>query len=326
MKRNQKKLRKLQQYGNVIMFPGTYEKLVRNGERYLHEQQYEKAVEVFDQAIQLEPKTNHISYPFALALYETKDFRRAKEFALQALKADSEDYMPVMELYLTVLIQLEEHEEVELSIEALIEEGFIPPNLLNKFIYLRDLNRRLTIRYDDKKTDKEKPSMTFEDFQKKDLFFQHQFLTSLKGQHLKRSVGLLEEIINSGVISASISTFSLMLLKEVGYNQFITIQKYGQKIKVNPTDMALPGQDLHSQAVLSKTKRMLEKDPSQLQFVEDAIRKFTINAFPLTWGDYSAETVANAYVQYIEHLMTGKELAANPLLAFIQTVDQETDF
>lgn len=326
MKRNQKKLRKLQQYDNVIIFPGTHEKLVRDGERYLHEHQYEKAVEAFDLAIQLEPVLDHISYPFALALYETKDFKRAKEFALQALKADGEDYMPVMELYLTVLIQLEEHEEVELSIEALIEEGFIPPNLLNKFIYLRDLNRRLSIRYDDKKTEKEKPSMTFNEFEGKDLSFQQQFLTSLKGQHLKRSIGLLKEIVNSEEIPASINTFSLMLLKEVGYNQFITIQKYGQKIKVKPKDIALPGQDIHSQAVLSKVKRLLEKDPSQLQFAEDAIRKFIINAFPFTWGDDSAETVANAYVQYIEHLMTGKEIASNPLLAFIQTVDQETDF
>lgn len=325
MKKNQRKLRKLRHYDNVIIFPGTYERLVRDGERYLSKQQYEKAVQAFEGAIQLEPASNHFYFSYALALYETRDFQRAKEFALLALESGHNDHILVMELYLTVLIHLEEHEEVELSVGALIEEGLVPKNMLSKFIYLRDLNRRLSIRYKEEPASVE-PPLTFESFKEKDLYFQQQFLTSLKGMELKQSIPLLEEIVESSVVPPSIITFSLMLLKEVAYDQFVTVQKYGQKIEILPKDIVLPGQDIYSQSILDEVGKMFEKDPSKLQFADGAIRKFVINAFPFNWGDYSVEEVANAYVQYIEHLVTGEAFSSDPLLEFIQIVDGEADF
>ena len=56
-------------------------------------------------------------------------------------------YIDAMELYLTISIQLQEYEEVEMTIDTLIDEGIIPHELLNKFNYLRELNNRLSMRY-----------------------------------------------------------------------------------------------------------------------------------------------------------------------------------
>ena len=52
-----------------------------------------------------------------------------------------------MELYLTISIQLQEYEEVEMTIEALLDEGIVPHDMLQKFNYLRELNARLSTRY-----------------------------------------------------------------------------------------------------------------------------------------------------------------------------------
>lgn len=326
MKKNQRKLRKLAHYDNVIIFPGTYEKYVRDGERYLSEHQYEKAIEAFEGAIQLEPASTQFLFSYAVALYETKDYPRAKKFALLALEYGNGDYIFVMELYFTVLIHLEEYEEVEVSVQALIEEGLVPREMLSKFIYLRDLNRRLSARYGEEVQTNVEAPFTFDEFRNKDLYFQQQFLTSLKGLDLERSIGLLAEIVESRDIPPSIITFSLMLLKEVQYDQLVTVEKYGQKIQVKPKEVSLPGQDLLSQAVLQEVEKKLEKDPSKLQFVDEAIRKFIINAFPFQWAEDSVEIIANAYIEYIEYLMTGEAFSSNPLLEFIQKVDQEADF
>lgn len=326
MKKDQRKLRKLHQHDNVIIFPGIYERLVREGERNLEKGEYEKAVQAFEGAIQLEPTSERFLFSYALALYETKAFKRAKEIALLALNAENGEEMLVMELYLTVLIQLEEYDEVELSVQALIEEGLVPPNMLSKFIYLRDLNRRLSVRYRKEESVEIEEPFTLEDFKEKSLYAQQQYLTSLGGANLKRSVGLLEEIVESTDISSSIITFSLMLLKELDYHETVTIQKYGQTREIIPNEITLPGQDLLSQAVLEEVERRLEKDPSKLQFVDGAIRKFTIHAFPFGWGDYPVDVIASAYIEYIDHLITGEDLQGNSLHAFIQKVDQETDF
>ena len=49
-----------------------------------------------------------------------------------------------MELYLTISIQLQEYEEVEMTIDALIDEGVVPQDMLQKFTYLRELNGSLS--------------------------------------------------------------------------------------------------------------------------------------------------------------------------------------
>lgn len=326
IKKSQRKLRKFRDYDNVFIFPGTYERLVREGERYLSEQKYEEAVQAFEGAIQLEPTSEEFLFSYAIALYETKDYPNAKSISLLALESGHGDYMLLMELYLTVLIHLEEYEEVELSAQALIEEGLVPPDMLSKFIYLRDLNRRLAFRYSEDEVVEVEAPMSFVEFKEKDLYSQQQFLTSLKGTSLKRSICLLEEIVESSDVPSSIITFTLMLLKEINYDRKVIVQKYGEKREVIPKDIVLPGQDLHSQAILEEVGRKLEKDPSKLQFVDGAIRKFTINAFPFSWGEYSVEMIADAYIQYIDHLITGEALPENPLFLLIQKVDQEADF
>ena len=104
-------------------------------------------MEAFDQAIVYEPDYPEFLGPYAVALYETKDFQRAKEIAARLLHSGTADYVDAMELYLTISIQLQEYDEVEMTIDALIDEGIVPHDMLNKFNYLRELNARLSERY-----------------------------------------------------------------------------------------------------------------------------------------------------------------------------------
>ena len=63
------------------MFPGTFEKLVEKGINSVELEEFEKAVEAFDQAIEYEPDNPEFLGPYAVALYETKDFHRAKDIS-----------------------------------------------------------------------------------------------------------------------------------------------------------------------------------------------------------------------------------------------------
>ena len=81
--------------------------------------EFEKAVEAFDQAIIYEPDYPEFLGPYAVALYETKDFQRAREIAARLLHSGTTNYIDAMELYLTISIQLQEYEEVEMTIDTL---------------------------------------------------------------------------------------------------------------------------------------------------------------------------------------------------------------
>lgn len=326
MRKGKKHAQKLGNYENVFIFPGTIERTVNEGISHLENHQYEKAVESFDTALELDPEADHFLFMFAVALYETRDYKRSKEYAFFTMERGAGDYLSALELYLTNLIQLGEYKEVELQADAIIKSKSLPPDRLNKFTYLRDLNGRLALRYGEEEAADHTPPFSMESFTKKDLFEKQQILATLEGESLERAVPILKEIAESTEFPPSILSFALTLLKEVQYDEQITVQKFGQTVKCIPSKLILPDENEKNELILQYVANRLEKNPSKRQFVEAAIQKFIIVAFPLDWGDYSVEEIGEAYVAYIESLMLDKEIPQTKLLAMIQEVDEAVDF
>ncbi|WP_172369008.1 tetratricopeptide repeat protein [Sporosarcina jiandibaonis] len=321
-----KKYRRLRKSENVIVFPGTFEKLVAKGIECVKHNQFEKAVEAFDQAIIFEPEHPEFLGPYAVALYETKDFERARDIATRLLHSGTANYVDAMELYLTICIQLQEYEEVEMTIDTLLEEGIIPKELLTKFTYLRELNSRLSMRYTPDESIPSEAVFTFEEFLEMDIYTQQHTLASLEGTDLRAMIPVLEDIAESVHLPPLIVTFAITLLQQVGYAKQITIKKFGDEMVIVPAQMTLPGQDTFTQNVLSRLEEILVKDPSRFEMAKSLIEKFAITAFPFTWGQYEEEEVAYAYVDYIECLFTGEELPNTSLHYFIKQIDDMSNF
>lgn len=323
MRRKYGRLRKRE---NMIIFPGTFEKLVRQGMDFVENEEYKQAVEVFNQAIDIEPESLEFLTPYAIALYETRDFKRAKEITTRLLHSGPEDYAGTMELYLTILIQLEEYDDVEMNIDILLDEGFVPQELVDKFTYLRELNNRLSIRYGMDESVVPEAPFTLDAFIDMDVFTQQQVLASLDGTDLRAMTAILEDIAESVHLSPIVVTFALTLLHQSGYSKELTIRKFGMEKSVIPVDMTLPGQDDTTQQVLATLEELLTQDPSRFELAQGLVEKFAITAFPFNWGSYPTEEVADAYVLYIDSLFSGGEFPQAPLYTLIKQLDNESDF
>lgn len=320
-----KKYGRLRKKENVIVFPGTFEKLVENGHVAVEQENYELAVEAFDQAIVYEPDNPEFLGPYAVALYETKDFQRAKEIAAMLLHSGTADYVDAMELYLTISIQLQEYDEVEMTIEALIDEGIVPPDMLNKFNYLRELNGRLSDRYVQDQPSYQVEVFTLDEFMKMDALAQQYALASLEGSDLTDLVPLLAIIAARDDVAPLAITFALTLLHQMGYSKELTVRKFDWEKCVVPAAMTLPGQDDLTKQVLTEMDRRLLQDPSKLEMAQGLIEKFAITAFPFGWGSHTVEEVTSAYVNYIESLFSGERLPESALNKLIQQIDNDSD-
>ncbi|MFJ7936413.1 tetratricopeptide repeat protein [Sporosarcina sp. NPDC096371] len=323
MRRKYGRIRKME---NLIVFPGTYEKLIEQGFVAVEQSNFERAVEVFDQAILYEPDYPEFLGPYAVALYETKEFERAKEIAARLLHSGATDYIDAMELYLTISIQLQEYEEVEMTIEALIDEGIVPQDMLKKFNYLRELNGRLSNRYVQEEQVVPANPFTMEEFNQMDTAQQQYALASLEGMDLTTITPLLVEIAERDDVAPLVITFTLTLLHQAGYMEEVTVRKFGWKQEVIPGGMTLPGRDDLTGDVLVEIDRLLLKDPSRLEMAHGLIEKFAITVFPFGWQQHSAVEVATAYVNYIEGLFSGQPVPETELNRLIRQVDSDWDF
>ena len=161
----QKKRRQVIRKGNMVVFPGTLERLHREGREAMERDLHEEAVRYFESVLEIDPDDHSVFDGLAISLYEMKEYDRAKEFALLAMQNQAGDYIELLELYLSISIQLQQYEEVELTIQGLLEKGMIPENSLQKFQYLRELNGRLSDRYEEPTI--EEPSITSGQFYEK---------------------------------------------------------------------------------------------------------------------------------------------------------------
>lgn len=323
MRRKYGRLRKKE---NVIVFPGTFEKLVEKGITAVETKKFDEAVEAFDQAIIYEPDYPEFLGQYGVALYETKDFHRAKDIVSRLLHSGSANYIDAIELYLTISIQLQDYEEVEMTIDTLLDEGIIPQDLLSKFTYLRELNSRLSERYDTDAPTVARAPFTLDTFIDMDVMTQQHTLASLEGTELVEMIPVLRDIAEGVHFSSLVVTFALTLLHQANNAEELTVRKYGLEKSFVPADMTLPGQDSLTQTVLSEIEEMLVKDPSRLELAQGLIEKFAITAFPFDWGDYDAEEIAVSYVEYIESMFSGEQLPDTPLCALIVEIDNESDF
>ncbi|MEK5039132.1 tetratricopeptide repeat protein [Sporosarcina sp. FSL K6-3457] len=321
-----RKYGRIRKTDNVIVFPGTYEKLVEQGLVAVEQSNFDRAVEVFDQAILYEPDYPEFLGPYAVALYETKEFERAKDIAARLLHSGATDYIDAMELYLTISIQLQEYEEVEMTIDALIGEGIVPEDMLKKFTYLRELNGRLSNRYVAEQQAVPMKPFTLDEFNAMDSMHQQYALASLEGMELSGMVPLLIEIAERDDVAPLIITFALTLLHQAEYADEVVVRKFGWQQTVIPVSMTLPGRDDLTQEVLAEVDQLLLKDPSRLEMARGLIEKFAITAFPFGWNQYKASEVATVYVHYIESLFSGQPLPETELSRLIEQIDSDLSF
>ncbi|MCM3637252.1 hypothetical protein M3152_05910 [Sporosarcina luteola] len=312
---------------NIVVFPGALERLIEKGLDAVEDTDYAEAVEAFGQAYHFDPDNTRILAPYAVSLYETKDFPLAKEIATKLLHSGTTEYLDAMELYLAISIQLQDYDEVEMTIETLLDEGIVPPNMVTKFNYLRELNNRLSSRYIREELEpRQLDVFTMDEFMEGTTETQQGILALFENRELdKTTKNLLSQIVEKESLHPIVITYALVLLRESGFDGEVTVRKFGRSKSVIPADLELPSQDDRSIEVVNQIGGLFEKDPSRMQMAIDASLRYGIIAYPFCWDGFSTSEVADAYTQYIESMFTGAPVNATELNSWIRTVDQQTD-
>ena len=90
----------------VVLFPGMLDRMLDSAVIAAENQQYDEAVEQFEKFYTFSDGDEYSLSIFVHCLYETKNFERAKEVCEDLLALEPDNYLEVMELYLTICMQL----------------------------------------------------------------------------------------------------------------------------------------------------------------------------------------------------------------------------
>lgn len=328
--RMKKKYKKAKHFENIVVFPGMTERLLEEGHRYAENYQYDLAVKSFDEALRYTEGDEGTLSVYAYALYEIRAFDRAKLVCEELLAMGPTLYFEVMELYLTICMQLKNFEQATTLIAALLEEEAVPPEYIEKFERLKQLNseiaenRQTKWQVDEQEIDGQ--NCQFNDFKNRSIHQQITLLHELTHTNIRPLQTELVAMISDTDMHPFVQSLALLLLVEQQVDVTVTVNKLGEMRVVNPNDLRLPTELPQFQQIQTIVQTTLEKDPTTLEMVEYLIAKHAIVSYPFEWLSYDIEDIAQSYIDYVQAMFGHMKEMDYELIDFIQLLDRLSEF
>ncbi|WP_456278082.1 tetratricopeptide repeat protein [Bacillus sp. AK128] len=133
---------------NLVPFPNLKQRLLDKGMEALQKKQYQEALSLLQQTLDIDHELEEVQLAMVVCLFELGHLEEAHEKCQMMLKQDIGDYYEVLQIYLTILVQLGKYKEVESTIEAVLQEGKIPPQTVENFYRLLDFSRKMTVNHE----------------------------------------------------------------------------------------------------------------------------------------------------------------------------------
>src|SRR5690554_3378652 len=127
----------------VILFPNLVQRSLEKGLEYLQNKKYGPAVGLFEETLSYSPDNRDVYIGLLLAYYESGMLEKAKKTAKEMLAKGIGDYFDTVELYLMILVQLKEYDEMSATISALFDEQEIPYEKREHFFRLLEFANRM---------------------------------------------------------------------------------------------------------------------------------------------------------------------------------------
>lgn len=318
--KNKKNIKK---HGNVVLFPGTTERLLDEARELAENYHFVQANELFDKVFKIAPGDETSLSVYAYSLYETKNFEKAKDVCEELLTLGPSMYFEVMELYLTICMQLRQYKQVEKIIDSLFEEDVIPLDQVEKFHRLQKLNADIA------GNQNAQPEELVEDlfeldgtaFIQKSLQEQLAIVHELEGRNVRPMLAELKWIVEHDDVHPFIQSLLLIVLVEQDVNESLTISKLNRTENINPAQLELPTEMPQFQKVLGHVLNRLEQEPSTLDLVQSLIAKHAIVTYPFEWLDYDSEDVAISYIDFVKTMFGEIQEMDYEMIDFIQSLE-----
>ncbi|TWJ35233.1 hypothetical protein CHCC5027_2985 [Bacillus paralicheniformis] len=311
----------------IIPFPNVKERLVHKGMAALKEKNYHEALRLFSEAKRYDDEESDIYLGMAICLLEIGELEEAKGICEKMLKEGHGHYFTVLQVYMTILIQLRQYEKVKETIEAVLEENKLPPESAEQFYKLLDFSRKMTEDPGPEDITEDLPETEEVDQERvlNDTEEQVKLLHGLKDRNLTSYIGLLKTILQNPSAHPVVKTMILQLLAESDHEKPTLVAKFGDSMTINPTETVKPDDMPILKHVLSVLDDTLgNENPTLYQAVEELWRRHIYVLYPFQ-PKYSNRELWAAALHKVGYEMHGIDIDKEELHILYEFNDRQLD-
>ncbi|MDR4889144.1 tetratricopeptide repeat protein [Fredinandcohnia sp. QZ13] len=272
----------------IIPFPKLKERLMEKGLEALSSKKFNEALALLEQAKELEKGNHEIELGIVICLFELGELEQAKDSCLMMLKEDVGDYFHVLQIYVTILIQLGQYDEVKSTIEAVLDEDAVPPEYLDHLTQLLELSKRMLVA-DGVEKEAEYVNRDVEEELQNVLYNegivgkQIATIQSLKELNIRKYLDMLIPFLVIPENHPIVKTIIMQLLVTNQVDLEVEVEKFGETIKVNPKNLVDPSMSPFTIRVLSILEEQLENEnPTLYEMAKEIWLRHLFVLYPFT--------------------------------------------
>ena len=283
----------------VILFPDLEQRLLEKGLESLQQKKFREAVEYLEEANALAPDNHEILFGLVLAYFEIGSLTKAKELANQMLHMGIGDYIHIVEIYITILVQLHQYDEIVSTIEVLLEDREIPKEKFEHFTRMLHFSRKMAQAKPPVETESTQDEMISKEinfFSYKDQEAQMQLATKLSEKNIRPFIEEIKSYLCSENGDLFLKTMLLNILIEQQYDKEVVVEKLDRTMTVTPASMQHENIQSQQNKLLQLLENQLEhEDPILLENLKNLIGRQFFFIFPFNLEPYRDVVWASAY-------------------------------
>ncbi|WAA11607.1 tetratricopeptide repeat protein [Fervidibacillus halotolerans] len=287
---------------NIIPFPNLEERLLEKGIALMENGDPQQALSLLLQAQKLNEENPKTMSLLAAAYSQMGNFQRAKEVVEQLLRNGSSDYFSTMEMYISILFQLNEYEKICQIIQILLDENHIPFEKIDQYEKLYILCKRM---------EKNQPVI-----QQKPVplnLFSGKFsetierISNIKEEHLSFYMDEIESFLKGKDRNPFIKTVLLTQLTTYRTNHNFLVHKYGKEVIVNPAYYYTVGEVPFIISVKKEIeKQFSHQNPVFMDYCLTLADRFFFNVYPLEQQFSNPTLWSEAIASVVNHYLGGE--------------------
>ncbi|WP_203361581.1 hypothetical protein [Bacillus sp. REN10] len=308
--------------GNLFVFPGTAQELIRKGRVALEENDYNHAVLYLKEALQYPlEEEGDVKMALLLALYESGQDEQALSLCTDMLHQGIGEYFDVLDVYILILMQQKKYEEIYTTLSALMEEKQLPEAKRENFERLLALSNKM------KQAPSTKETRLFSG--QESLQEQTMKLMELVNQNIHPYKRELAALLKDAATHPFVQTLVLNVLKEHGVEQLTEVKKFSFHQQVVPAMLKDVFENPYYQEVIHLLEEQLSQtNPVLLEQAKEYVQRHFFLLYPFEPEDVSPESWVKASLcllqSYYEEAPDEGELdkEVSRSLAFMKELDE----
>ncbi|WP_062047895.1 hypothetical protein [Bacillus sp. JCM 19034] len=269
---------------NLILYPGLVKRLIEKGMDALKDKNGQAALEFFLEAETYDEANPQVTFGKMLSLIELGRLNEALKQSKELLHGGTGDYYEILQVHISLLVQLGHYNEVVQLLEAVITEEKLPSQYAESFYQLLHFSRQMVSgqqwsnsREDESISDTVKPMLEAESIE-----LQASAITMLKDSDAKDAISLLIAYINEDNRDPVLVSLAIQALKDKGLNQIVTYQRGKETKQTNPNEIDQDGLETFQRAIVAKLEDLVEnEDPVLLDIAKQLCVTYMLSIYPL---------------------------------------------